>query len=274
MSEDTSAFTIDEDSNGRIAPDDDLVIDELLEDHDHKDLLIEDLPENHDHKDLIIEDLPEDHYLEDQLEPQHSLPSVEEAKANLPNQKAGNLKKICLIVWAVLAVTALTVSGIVISVKNNDNNKEAVYEQPNGRIEQVMDFIFDNEVSTLPDLNDVYSAQHRAAGFIADGDAYQIELSEENAAKFVERYVLTLLYYQFNGPEWTYNYKFLSKRDHCEWWDTFESASGEELRQGVICNEDGYVVELNLGKRRHSHVSSPVNFKLDRLPRLLYKHLI
>jgi hypothetical protein len=231
MSDDT--FTIDEDSNERVAPADDLVIEEP--------------PEDHDHKDLVIEDLPEDHDLEDQFEPQHSLPSVEEAKANLPNQKAGNLKKICLIVWAVLAVTAITVSGIAIGVKNS-NNKEAVYEEPNGRTEQVMDFIFDNEVSTLPNLKDVYSAQHRAAAFIADGDAYQIELSEENAAKFVERYVLTLLYYQFNGPEWTYNLKFLSDRDHCQWWDTFESASGEELRQGVICNEDGYVVELNLGK--------------------------
>jgi len=100
----------------------------------------------------------------------------------------------------------------------------------------------------LPQLQDVGSAQHRAAAFVADGDSLQMPITPETARRFVERYVLALLYYQFNGPRWTYNLKFLSGHDHCDWHENFKNSEGKIVKQGVFCNEEGYIIELNLCK--------------------------
>ena len=107
----------------------------------------------------------------------------------------------------------------------------------------VIDFLYKEGVTPLPALEDMYSAQHRAAIFVADGDVYQAPLGP----KLVERYVLSLIYYYFDGPEWKNNYKFLSGRDHCEWFTTETRPLGTILK-GVNCNDDGYVTGLDLCK--------------------------
>jgi hypothetical protein len=193
--------------------------------------------------DLVIEELPED----DEEQVHDQLPSVEEAKANLAHKPSSNGKKIYLLVAAVLAVVVITVSAIVIASNKNKNNAPISYS-PTGRAADVIQFLWDNKVSALPTLEDSSYPQHLAAMFVADGDMYQMDLTEENAEKFVERYVLALLYYALGGADWNYQLKFLSSRDHCEWNQEFTTPAGKTLLDGVICNEDGHVIELNLGK--------------------------
>jgi hypothetical protein len=86
--------------------------------------------------------------------------------------------------------------------------------------------------------------------FVADGDTYRMPMTQEKHLQFIERYVLTLLYYHFNGPEWTYNLKFLDGTHHCEWWQEFSTTGGAALRMGVLCDDDGLVKKINLGKQR------------------------
>lgn len=196
--------------------------------------------------DIVVEDLPSDYDSEAQIHDQ--LPSVEEAKLNLgQRQPSGLVKRInrhkrCLLVTGLIAL--VTIIGITISASTN-NSESSIGYTPDSRFEDVMMFLFNNQISTLPTLEDKQTAEHRAALFVADGDMYQSEMTEENIHKFVERYILALLYYQFNGPEWTNNYHFLSARDHCTWTTTVTRPAGTFVK-GVTCNEDGYVTGLDL----------------------------
>jgi hypothetical protein len=194
--------------------------------------------------DLVIEDLPEDYFLEDVHD---QLPSVEEAKANLP-PPARNYKNICMIVSVFLAAVGLVVGGVVLAKKGS---KQGSYEIE-GRGEEVIRFLFDLQVSALPALRDPSNPQHEAAMFIADGDRYKMDMIGKDGGKsqrFIERYVLALLYYQFNGVAWNYNLNFLSSTDHCEWWQKLSTTGGTQLRMGVLCDENGHVKKLNLGKK-------------------------
>ena len=74
-------------------------------------------------------------------------------------------------------------------------------------------------------------------------------LTRETARRFVERYVLTVLWYQLNGPQWSYQVKFMSPQDHCNWFDQLVTTSGNMVREGVLCNNDGYIIAINLGKQ-------------------------
>jgi len=193
--------------------------------------------------DFIVEDLPD---LEVQSDDTHDqLPSVDEYKASIAVQPKGpSSMKRNIIILVSLSCIILVISLIVKASKSSTTSQG----QPglSGRTQEVENFLFSNDVSTLPQLRDVGSAQHRAAAFVADGDALQMPLTTETARRFVERYVLALIYYQFNGPRWTYNLKFLTGHDHCDWHETFKNADGKTVKQGVFCNQDGYVIELNL----------------------------
>ena len=181
------------------------------------------------------------------------LPSVEEMKARSsvdPAVVAANrsrTKKRCLITLGVICFVALVLVAIIVPVKNNNNSKKSKSSsvtELSGRSADVIDFLYTEGVSPLPALEDLYSAQHRAAIFVADGDVYQAPIGSQ---KLVERYVLSLIYYYFDGPEWKNNFKFLSGRDHCEWFTTETRPLGTILK-GVNCNDEGYVTGLDLCK--------------------------
>ena len=196
---------------------------------------------------FIVEDLPDLELQSDDVHDQ--LPSVEEYKtANAIELKRTNSMKRNLLILASLSCIILVISLIVKASKSPSNSQPSI----SGRTQEVEDFLFNNNVSTLPELREISSAQHKATAFVADGDTLQMPLTPETARRFVERYVLALLYYQFDGPQWTYNLKFLSGHDHCNWHEIFENSGGKTVRQGVFCNDDGYVKELNLGKTNKS----------------------
>jgi hypothetical protein len=172
------------------------------------------------------------------------LPSVEAYKAanDIGGQRRRS-KTFWLIAFGVVTLIVISITGIVAAT-----NKKASPMDLTGRTKEVEEFLFDNGVSTMPQLKQVGSVQQLAAAFVADGDALQMPLTTDNAQRFVERYVLTLIYFNFGGPEWAYNLKFLSGKDHCEWFDDFKNQKGDIIRMGVQCNENGLVQVLDLGK--------------------------
>jgi hypothetical protein len=207
---------------------------------------------------FTIETLEDDHPANLSLESdsEHDqLPNIDAYKAaNNIETHGRRLKKIHFVILAVITVVSLAITGIVVASKNKKEPSDL-----RGRTKEVQEFLFQNEVSTMPQLQEVGSPQHLAAAFVADGDAFQMALTEDNARRFVERYVLVLLYYNFGGTEWLWNLKFLSGRDHCEWFDDFNNERGDRVRLGVVCNEDGYVNALNLGKEKRGDgsISTP-----------------
>jgi Leucine-rich repeat (LRR) protein len=184
----------------------------------------------------------------DDLEIQHDqLPNVEEYKASNDIQSHGSIsKKMIMYTVGIISVLALSITGIVVAAKNKQENQSKSVYTPVGRTQQIEEFLFTNKISTLPQLQEFGTTHHLAAAFIADGDSLQLGTDPANAKRLIERFVLALTYYHFDGPKWSYDLRFLSGRDHCDWNDYFETKSGKIIRQGVICNEEGYVVELDL----------------------------
>jgi Leucine-rich repeat (LRR) protein len=179
---------------------------------------------------------------------EHSLPTSEELKASLPptSRKGRN---ICLVVTLLLAIIGIVLVPVAVSKKNK--NKSAEHHYPE-RTEEVIQFLWDNKVTDLPDLRTPGSPALLAAEFLADGDAYNMALTEANKQKFIERYVMVLMYYSMGGTEWTYKLNFLSAVDHCEWNGLFTTGSGNTIREGVLCDGSGKVIKLNLGKKKES----------------------
>jgi Leucine-rich repeat (LRR) protein len=196
--------------------------------------------------DLVAIDVGDAEQMHDQL------PSVEEMKTRSstdPSVVAANrarTQKRCLLGFGSIFFVAMLLVAIVVPVKNNKSKSAGTsYATLTGRTAEVIDFLFSEGVSPLPALKDLYMAEHRAAAFVADGDLYQIEMGP----KMIERYVLSLFYYYFDGPDWTYSYNFLSARDHCEWHRIEQRPEGTILK-GVKCNEEGYVTGLDLSDNK------------------------
>jgi hypothetical protein len=209
------------------------------------------------------EDLEEHPVLHDQL------PSVEEAKVDLGNRggetfifKRKFQRRSLLLVVAALVVT-LAVSTIVLSVKCEKNNHRAgganeieVEIEGEGerdsakRIEEVMQFLLEHDATEEPSLRFPGSPQNLAAKYLAVGDrhTYYWELTVENAQLFCERFALATFFYHFKGPGWTYQLNFLSNFGTCYWFTRFFTAGGEKIREGVVCDDEGFVIKLILRK--------------------------
>ena len=198
---------------------------------------------------FVVEDLPEDH----SENIGHSLPSPEEAKANVAIDKGAgrNYKKLAMTAFlGLIGVGALV--GIIVGIsKAALKKKQTPSVELTSRHEEVIDFLFAERVSTLPNMKETHHPASKAAMFVADGDAFQLDYKEspEQARRFIERYVLSVLYYHFNGDQWNYHLNFLSAQDHCNWYGTFETAKSDKtILMGVLCDEDGYVQKINLSQ--------------------------
>jgi hypothetical protein len=178
------------------------------------------------------------------------LPSVEEVKTNVPTKSSISImtfkkKSLVLIVTGVILMIIFVVAARV--TRNHKKKLRVDRDSSSDRIEAVVQFLRKNNISNEPSLRDQNSPQRQAARFMAVGDVYGMELTDETAEQFLERYVLVLLYYAMYGTEWTYNLRFMSAQDHCEWNSQFVTTSGRKLNQGVYCDENGFVTKLALG---------------------------
>ena len=143
---------------------------------------------------------------------------------------------------------AAVLFAIVFVAKHLAGRKDDTFQAPPSRVNEVIEFLFEYGVSDLPILTEKHTPQHKAVQFMAAGDIYHEVLQTETPDMFIERYVLALIYYHFNGRKWNYKLNFLSGQDHCLWHQDFESSNGKQIREGVVCDENGRVVALNLCK--------------------------
>jgi hypothetical protein len=185
------------------------------------------------------------------------LPSLNEynAKMGTPAVTGGAGPSIsCIILLAIGIFTFLS----LIFVSIGKREREAAMEF-HDKTEAVVQFLLERKVALEPALRMNASPQRQAAQFIADGDAYRMAHTEDNAARFIDRYVLAVLWYQFGGKDWIYQLNFMSSSDVCDWYTRFTTANGDTIHEGVLCDEkNGRVQKIMLGKYDSSYPCSSV----------------
>jgi hypothetical protein len=174
-------------------------------------------------------------------------PNEKRGTTPAPTFKRRNVKLICVTAAIVIAVLAVTIIAVVFTVRQKKQKSDNLGRM-SPRKREIEEFLDANQISTRAELRLVDSPANLALTFISDEDEMQMQLTEESVKRFVERYVLVFLYYQFEGSGWKHNLNFLSGGNHCEWYHDVETSSGPKLRLGVACSTEGYVTELNLGR--------------------------
>lgn len=208
------------------------------------------------------------------------LPSVEEVKASnayLPTLRLlakGHRRKLFLTVAASALVAVLLSVTISVSVFKNQNKHKNkikppvetphVAATPENRFKQTVKFVFDHKISTIPNLENPRSPEFKAAQFMSGGDGYNLTPGDDffgdQGQRFLERYILALFYYQTGGLHWNDNYNFLMNIDHCKWNKRYTTPAGTFIR-GVQCNEDGFIVDMDLSNNNLDADSIPYEVK-------------
>ena len=170
-------------------------------------------------------------------------------------------KKYFLPAALVIAVLVGATFGIRHALENK-SNRESNHSKGKGptltivnkdpkRLQDVLDFLAGSDISTAADLEDSNSAAHHAAIWIAQQDALQYAIPShpsDSSTRFLQRYVLAVLYFTTAGTPWENNPGFLSDTDECGWSEAFdvEEYLAPEISMGVSCNQQLQVTSLFL----------------------------
>lgn len=117
------------------------------------------------------------------------------------------------------------------------------------RFQVVTDFL--SLVSDYDALTTEGQSQNTVATWMSEVDAQALavptNLEDTGASKFIQRFVLALLYESMNGTAWTYNLGFMTSEDECSWTLGF-GVGVDSYAMGATCNDDGEVSRLFLRK--------------------------
>jgi Leucine-rich repeat (LRR) protein len=96
------------------------------------------------------------------------------------------------------------------------------------------------------DLDKKTSAQARAIEWLLNDDSASL-LTKDDVPDWtvLERYVMAVLYYSTNGPNWTEPLQFLSGVSACEWSNVTSSDSSNEVNR-VHCNNDTQIIDIRI----------------------------
>lgn len=126
-----------------------------------------------------------------------------------------------------------------------------VIEEKQTRIEEVMNFLSFNEISKIEDLKTPGSPQYTAAIWIADKDRPHVTVSNEH--RFLDRYVLAVLYFSLGGDvSWADSLNFLQSEHVCSWGKPYKNTLGNDLTFGVhgcrLIGDEFVPISLSLGE--------------------------
>jgi hypothetical protein len=173
-----------------------------------------------------------------------SLPSVEELRHSLPQQKRNC--RFCVLTGVGILVLILCLS-IGVGVSNKKQKAKSQQFQPRkATLSQVINYIATTGLSSKADLQKGGSPQSMAANWLADLDGLNMALpsdkngSSAEAYKYLTRYTLGLLWFALDGQMWTNQFGFLSQNDFCFWNSPVPvlSATGIDFfAGGVYCDQ-------------------------------------
>jgi hypothetical protein len=163
-----------------------------------------------------------------------------------------------LVVAVLLLIIVGVVVGVVVASGGRDGDPPTMAPtasptilSPSPKFTQLLNII-GADTSDIELLQNSTTLQYEALHWLANMDAWEVDIDSFTSQEvFVERYVLALLFLSTNENSWIKDYNFLTPTSVCEW------KNGEG---GVVCNEDGLFVALNLGKSKHEEVDWLVLF--------------
>jgi hypothetical protein len=113
------------------------------------------------------------------------------------------------------------------------------------RLDQVKEFLINSKISSATDLQTTTTPQYKAMIWISNDDERELDIpesyDEEEAYKFVQRYVMAVFFYALNGPNWTHKVSFLTDEATCDWnfdlslSDPIAGSDQSDYDYGVSC---------------------------------------
>jgi hypothetical protein len=91
-------------------------------------------------------------------------------------------------------------------------------------------------------LQDRTTPQYAALDWLANEDAWEVDIDLVPPQVLIERYVMALLFLSTDGTSWTKSYSFLTPTSVCDW-----SESSDDSIEVVICDGNDYVERLEIG---------------------------
>ena len=148
-----------------------------------------------------------------------------------------------------VAVLIVLIIGLAVGLsQRNDKVTETptVSSSPQeSRLDQVIDFLSAQGISSRTDLETLGSPQNWAVKWVSDQDVLHLPFFNTTdtleGVQFVTRYVLALFYVSLEGPQWTKQLNFLSEHPTCDWNKVEVSEQGQQgrfFRVGVACTND------------------------------------
>ena len=132
------------------------------------------------------------------------------------------------------------------------------------RMQHTVNMLSDNGISTRKSLLKSATAQYQAAVWVADHDKEQLpiptSLDESGAShdsdRFIQRYVLALMYYSWDGNNWNDQLKFVTENHECSWDNPILETGNEANKNterssfalGVSCDDNLIVQSLSMRK--------------------------
>ncbi|KAL3942862.1 MAG: hypothetical protein SGBAC_003026 [Bacillariaceae sp.] len=173
----------------------------------------------------------------------HSLPNPDEV--DRPKNK--NRMWLLWVALFLLAVAA-TAIGVELGLQSGDDDTRKIQNAGTARDTasdekrriRLQRYLVNNDVNTNEEFEDPESPQSLALDFLANIDEQRLnapsgDLRSRDGYSLLTRYVMSLFYYQMDGPNWNFDLLFLSDFDTCYWFSLFEPPVGQ---LGVICNEN------------------------------------
>jgi hypothetical protein len=198
---------------------------------------------------------------------QHSLPAVEELKAEAsPSAGCGKMLFWMFFIFALLI--AMTV-GLAVGLTKDEGGSSS-YEGGSSSLLNgswngftpvtretvrlaMKDYIVSNGISSESDFFSSTSPQSKALDFLANKDPQRLNaprtgLDSDDGYAFITRYVMSVFHSSTGGDTWNYDLLFNTKHKTCEWYDVFQPPVGQV---GVLCNKNTEkIVGLSFSKFR------------------------
>jgi hypothetical protein len=159
----------------------------------------------------------------------------------------------CLLLIAVVVLISIGVTGVILlavagPVSNDTNLSSGGFDESTAasRFETLLHIL--EPVSGLQFLRDPAFPQYKALEWLVNKDAAQHVLSHTSGLVLLQRYVIALLYFTTKGPEWKGHHNFLFEASVCQWNHLIGTSNNMYIsEQGIICDEQGFVIEIRLG---------------------------
>jgi hypothetical protein len=177
--------------------------------------------------------------------------------------------RLVLVLMAIVVVVIILFGGLALNdviSRTQIPTTPSIGDNP-GRLDTIINFLYQNEISTSRDLYDESTPQYQAVRWIATEDPEELTVpppangnrsattglrssnnNNANISRLVQRYVLAVLYYAMNGEQWYNSHGFVTGAHECSWFETVKESDGETYAMGVTCNGNMQVRDILLRK--------------------------